>query len=73
MASIKISNLQPIGSEFFNDSESFLDSLSESELSNTNGGATPTVLVIMSIEVGTGWFAVGALLGAGAAVADSNN
>ena len=69
MASIKISNLQPVGSEFFNDSESFLDSLSESELSNTNGGLTP--ISITTVAVNSWWFVGGAVLGGAAAVAEA--
>lgn len=74
MASIKISNLQPAGSEFFSDFESFLDTLSESELSNTNGGFTPLgYVVVMTVKVSTGYFAAGAVVGAvGASIAATN-
>lgn len=38
MASIKISNLYPAGSELFKDSENFMTELVDSELGNINGG-----------------------------------
>lgn len=38
MASIKISNLCPAGSELFKDSESFMTELVDSELGSINGG-----------------------------------
>jgi hypothetical protein len=38
MASIKIHDLRPAGSELFNDSESFLNELSEGEISTVEGG-----------------------------------
>jgi hypothetical protein len=38
MASIKIHNLRPAGSELFKDSESFLNELTEGEISTVEGG-----------------------------------
>ena len=38
MASIKINNLQPAGSDLFNDSESFMNELSNQESNFINGG-----------------------------------
>jgi hypothetical protein len=38
MASIKISNLYPAGSELFKDSESFMTELVNNELGSINGG-----------------------------------
>ncbi len=38
MASIKISNLYPAGSELFKDSESFMTELVDNELGRINGG-----------------------------------
>lgn len=47
MATIKISELNPIGSELFSDSESYIEELSEVELDtlNINGGGTPLIYV----------------------------
>lgn len=41
MASIQIKNLQPAGSNLFNDSESYLNELTESELVASHGGSDP--------------------------------
>jgi hypothetical protein len=38
MASIKISDLKPAGSELFSDSESYMSELGDSELGIINGG-----------------------------------
>ena len=51
MASIKISDLRPSGLDLFVDSESFLNDLSDSDLANTNGGATPTTVLL----IGAAW------------------
>jgi hypothetical protein len=40
MATIKISELRPAGSEFFQDSESFLNELNDQEVLTTVGGGT---------------------------------
>ncbi|QIR36467.1 hypothetical protein HCG51_06665 [Tolypothrix sp. PCC 7910] len=53
MASIKISELRPAGSELFQDSESFLNELNEKEISTAVGGATVASVVSQaSISVG---------------------
>ena len=52
MASIKINNLQLAGADLFNDSESYLNELNESELSFTNGGSSP-LCVTLGITIGT--------------------
>lgn len=43
MANITISNLRPAGADLFDSSESYLQELSDMELLDTNGGATPFV------------------------------
>ena len=48
MASIKISELRPAGSELFQDSESFLNELSEREMGSLEGGAFTAVGVSIS-------------------------
>ncbi|MGB6297883.1 MAG: hypothetical protein WBF90_17100 [Rivularia sp. (in: cyanobacteria)] len=53
MASIKISELRPVGSELFVDSESFLNELNDQEISATVGaGTVATVVSQASISVG---------------------
>ena len=42
MASIKINDIQLNGSDLFNDSESYLSELTQSELIDNHGGSTPT-------------------------------
>ncbi len=44
MATIKISDLQPVGTDLFSDSESYLNYLTDDELNLTKGGITPTTL-----------------------------
>ncbi|MBE8988318.1 hypothetical protein IQ275_14220 [Nostoc sp. LEGE 12450] len=49
MATIKIDNLSAIGSEFFSDSESYLDQLtevSESDALRIKGGTTWTIVTV---------------------------
>ena len=47
MASIKINNLQPAGTDLFNDSESYLNELKNQELDVVSGGSmTWTIIVI---------------------------
>lgn len=41
MATIQISNLRPTGSELFGDSESYLNELTNDELTMTHGGSSP--------------------------------
>ncbi|WP_138499835.1 hypothetical protein [Nostoc sp. PA-18-2419] len=40
MATIKISDLHPAGSELFVDSESYLNNLTDEELNRTQGGSS---------------------------------
>ncbi|MEH2063945.1 MAG: hypothetical protein V7K50_17045 [Nostoc sp.] len=62
MASIKISELRPAGSEFFQDSESFLSELSENrEIDQIVGGFTNIVV-----------FSIGNTNGNGVSVANTN-
>ncbi|WP_193193984.1 hypothetical protein [Nostoc sp. MG11] len=44
MANIKIHNLRPAGSELFNDSESFLNELTEGEITTVEGGLVSLTL-----------------------------
>ncbi|MBW4617105.1 MAG: class IIb bacteriocin, lactobin A/cerein 7B family [Desmonostoc vinosum HA7617-LM4] len=66
MASINISNLQPVGSELFMDSESFMNELTEQELNGTNGGLSPIVIwgVAIASEYVIGAMVAGAAVGA---------
>jgi hypothetical protein len=51
MASIKLYDLQPTGSELFADSESYMNELGDSELEIISGGlipTTPTVSIVVS-------------------------
>jgi hypothetical protein len=41
MATIKIFDLRPAGSELFSDSESYLNDLTDEELGLTQGGSSP--------------------------------
>jgi lactobin A/cerein 7B family class IIb bacteriocin len=57
MASIIVDNLpncNVCGSDLFNDSESFLQELTEDELLETNGGITPTVIFTAGFVAGVG-------------------
>ena len=51
MASIKIDNLQPTGSDLFNDSESYLNELNNQELELVNGGSTIELSIIITVTV----------------------
>jgi hypothetical protein len=46
MANIDINNLHPVGSELFQDSESFLNELSDREMWGVQGGLTLDTLVL---------------------------
>jgi hypothetical protein len=46
MATIKIVDLRPVGSEFFADSESYLNELTDDELNLTQGGSTLVCSVV---------------------------
>ncbi|OUL30845.1 hypothetical protein BV378_02945 [Nostoc sp. RF31YmG] len=53
MATIKISELRPAGSELFQDSESFLNELNEKEISTAVGGGTvASVISQATLSVG---------------------
>ena len=41
MSTIQINDLQTAGFDLFNDSESYMNSLTESELTTTHGGSSP--------------------------------
>jgi hypothetical protein len=69
MAVISISNLNVAGSDLFLDSESFMNDLTEQELTGTNGGLTP--VVIYTVAVNTWWFVGGAALSAASAIAET--
>ncbi|MDF5706648.1 MAG: hypothetical protein PUP90_02930 [Nostoc sp. S4] len=45
MATIKISDLHPAGSEFFSDSEGYLSDLTDDEMTLTQGGSTPACII----------------------------
>uniref|UniRef100_A0A2P0ZG77 Class IIb bacteriocin, lactobin A/cerein 7B family n=1 Tax=[Tolypothrix] sp. PCC 7415 TaxID=373957 RepID=A0A2P0ZG77_9CYAN len=59
MASITVSNLRPIGSDLFMDSESFMDALTDNELAEINGGASPVLIT----TIATKWFVGAAVAG----------
>lgn len=69
MAVISISNLSPVGSELFMDSESFMNEMSNEELTGTQGGLSP--IVIYTVAVNSWWFVGGAALGGAGAVGAS--
>lgn len=46
MASIKINNLQPAGTDLFHDSESYLNELNNQELDVISGGSTITWTIV---------------------------
>ncbi|BAZ01079.1 hypothetical protein NIES37_50770 [Tolypothrix tenuis PCC 7101] len=48
MSNIKISEILPAGSELFQDSESFLNELTNEEILDTKGGRLPASLVTNS-------------------------
>lgn len=58
MASIKIHDLSPVGSALFQDSESFLNELTDEELGARGGQAaslTVTVSVTLSVTYSWSW------------------
>lgn len=57
MPSIKISELRPVDSELFQDSESFLDELSERETSDILGGGKEKIGVISLYTEGV-WISI---------------
>ncbi|WP_019501041.1 hypothetical protein [Pseudanabaena sp. PCC 6802] len=54
MATIAITELRPVGSALFSDSESFMDVLTESELGGVNGGLSP--IVVYTVAINSWWF-----------------
>ncbi|QLE39980.1 class IIb bacteriocin, lactobin A/cerein 7B family [Nostoc sp. C052] len=44
MATIKINNLNAAGSDLFNDSESYLNELTNEEVTSINGGIVPLIV-----------------------------
>jgi hypothetical protein len=50
MATIKISELRPAGSEFFQDSESFLNELNDQEVLTTVGGGSVVTVISQLTE-----------------------
>ncbi len=61
MTDIQINDLKSVGYSFFEDSESFLDDLSEEELSFTTGGAIPLGLFLIASSEGCVMFAATAV------------
>jgi hypothetical protein len=53
MANITISNLHPVGSELFSDSESYLKELSEEDF-GVQGGMSGSMITLGSAAVGVG-------------------
>lgn len=51
MATIKISDLRPTGSDLFSDSEGYMNDLGESEFDGIYGGLTPA-LVLSAFRLG---------------------
>lgn len=54
MANIAISDLRPTGANLFQDSESFLNELSDVEINSTHGGSDPvciTIGIVISIII----------------------
>jgi predicted regulator of Ras-like GTPase activity (Roadblock/LC7/MglB family) len=51
MATIKISELRPVGAELFQDSESFLDELNSQEMTAIAGGDNNILSVVAGISV----------------------
>ncbi|WP_293164645.1 hypothetical protein [Okeania sp. SIO2C9] len=52
MANINISDLHPAGADLFLDSESYLNDLTEQEMTNTLGGILPLVYIGIGVYVG---------------------
>ncbi|MDZ8186038.1 MAG: hypothetical protein RMX96_14445 [Nostoc sp. ChiSLP02] len=55
MATIKIHDLSPAGSELFQDSESFLNELTDAELGVHGGRAAESVTVTITLTVTYSW------------------
>jgi len=57
MANITISDLRPAGADLFSDSESYLDDLSEGQISSTHGGSSlfcTGIIVGITITIAVG-------------------
>ena len=52
MANINISDLCPAGADLFLDSESYLNDLTEGEMTNTLGGVLPLVYIGIGLYMG---------------------
>ena len=52
MANINISDLSPAGADLFLDSESYLNDLTEGEMTNTLGGVLPLVYIGIGLYMG---------------------
>lgn len=50
MPVIAISELHPVGSDLLLDSESFMNELTDSEITDTNGGSTPGILSFIGVS-----------------------
>ncbi|MDZ8241874.1 MAG: hypothetical protein RMZ69_32855 [Nostoc sp. ChiQUE01a] len=55
MATIKIHDLSPAGSELFHDSESFLNELTDEELGVNGGRALASVSISVTVTVTYSW------------------
>ncbi|WP_041565475.1 hypothetical protein [Nostoc punctiforme] len=53
MSTIKIDNLSVTGSELFDDSESYLDQLSESDALSIQGGLNSTIITVTTVTATT--------------------
>lgn len=48
MANITITDLHPVGSDLFMDSESFMNELSDAEINGTKGGISTVGIVLLT-------------------------
>ena len=51
MTTINISDLHPTGTELFSDSESYMNELGDSEISNIQGGLTTPVCASITVSI----------------------
>ena len=51
MASIKINNLQPAGTDLFNDSQNYLNELNNQELELVHGGCISRTINLLPLEM----------------------
>lgn len=73
MATITVSDLHPAGSNFFKDSESFLNELADPELSSTQGGTSPITPSSWACAAGAGGALIVGYEGVKAAYIDAKN